>query len=55
MYLLILKSSASNGMLFKKVIPLAFISPRIRANKRIGPLSKKVLSILVGSLLGDAH
>lgn len=36
-------------------IPQAFIAPRIRANKRIGPHSNKVLSILTGSLLGDGH
>lgn len=36
-------------------VPLAFIAPRIRGNKRIGPFSKEVLSILVGGLLGDAH
>jgi hypothetical protein len=32
---------------------LSFIIPRIRANKRIGPHNIDILSILVGSLLGD--
>lgn len=33
----------------------AFIEPRVRANKRIGPHNQEVQSILVGSLLGDGH
>jgi hypothetical protein len=32
---------------------LAFISPRIKANLRIGPHSKEFLDILIGGLLGD--
>lgn len=32
---------------------LAFISPKIKANLRIGPHSKDFLDILVGGLLGD--
>ena len=34
---------------------LAFIEPKFKAIKRIGPHSFAVLSILTGSLLGDAH
>lgn len=32
---------------------LAFISPKIKANLRIGPHSKEFLDILIGGLLGD--
>lgn len=36
-------------------IKLAFILPNFKANKRIGPHNEDILSILVGSLLGDCH
>lgn len=32
-----------------------FKSPRVLSTKRIGPHNYEVLSILVGSLLGDGH
>jgi hypothetical protein len=32
---------------------LSFILPRIRANKRIGPHNRDIISIFIGSLLGD--
>jgi hypothetical protein len=41
------------GNLKKKV--LAIIIPNIRAKKRIGPHNEDIISVLVGSLLGDAH
>jgi ubiquinol-cytochrome c reductase cytochrome b subunit len=34
---------------------LPFSSPRIPSEKRIGPHNQNILSILVGSLLGDGH
>ena len=34
-------------------IPLAFILPKLNAKLRIGPHDKDVMSVLVGSLLGD--
>ena len=34
---------------------LAFILPRFKAKNRIGPHDKEIISILVGSLLGDCH
>jgi hypothetical protein len=34
---------------------LPFSSPRVLSTKRIGPHNYKVLSILIGSLLGDGH
>lgn len=34
---------------------LAFILPRFKAKNRIGPHNKEIISILVGSLLGDCH
>lgn len=34
---------------------LAFIIPNTRADKRIGPHNEDIISVLVGSLLGDAH
>jgi hypothetical protein len=34
---------------------LAFIIPNIRAIKRIGPHHEDIISVLVGSLLGDGH
>lgn len=34
---------------------LAFIQPRFKAIKRIGPHNLDILSILTGSLLGDGH
>ncbi len=34
---------------------LAFILPNYNANKRIGPHNEDVISLLVGSLLGDCH
>ena len=46
-----------NNINFNDIIllqtPLFFILPRIKANKRIGPHNIDILSILVGSLLGD--
>jgi hypothetical protein len=34
---------------------LSFIIPNTRSNKRIGPHNLDIISILFGSLLGDAH
>lgn len=34
---------------------LAFILPRFKAKNRIGPHNEEIISILVGSLLGDVH
>lgn len=34
---------------------LAFILPRFKAKNRIGPHNEEIISILVGSLLGDCH
>jgi hypothetical protein len=34
---------------------LAFILPRFKAKNRIGPHNDEIISILVGSLLGDSH
>jgi ubiquinol-cytochrome c reductase cytochrome b subunit len=34
---------------------LAFTLPNTRADKRIGPHNEDIISVLVGSLLGDAH
>jgi hypothetical protein len=36
-------------------VSLPFSSPRVLSTKRIGPHSYEVLSILIGSLLGDGH
>jgi ubiquinol-cytochrome c reductase cytochrome b subunit len=36
-------------------LPLMFTSPRTRAIKRIGPHNIDILSIIIGSLLGDAY
>ena len=36
-------------------LSLPFISPKIRAWKRIGPHNYDILSILIGSLLGDGY
>ena len=33
---------------------LPFSTPKVRAIKRIGPHNKNILSVLIGSLLGDA-
>lgn len=38
-----------------KKASLSFSSPRVLSTKRIGPHSHEVLSILIGSLLGDGH
>jgi ubiquinol-cytochrome c reductase cytochrome b subunit len=35
--------------------PLAFISPKYRSDKRIGPHDYNILCVLKGSLLGDAY
>ena len=35
-------------------INLSFIQPRVKAEKRIGPHNQEIISIIVGSLLGDA-
>jgi hypothetical protein len=40
---------------FSSLKTLSFSSPRILSTKRIGPHSYEVLSILIGSLLGDGH
>jgi LAGLIDADG DNA endonuclease family len=34
---------------------LYFINPNVKSQKRIGPHNKDIISILVGSLLGDCH
>ena len=34
---------------------LAFILPRFKAKNRIGPHNEEIISILVGSLLGDVY
>jgi hypothetical protein len=34
---------------------LAFILPNTKAGKRIGPHDRDIISVLVGSLLGDSH
>ena len=34
---------------------LAFILPNINADKRIGPHNSDIMSVLVGSMLGDGH
>lgn len=34
---------------------LPFNSPRVHSSKRIGPHNYQVLSIIIGSLLGDGH
>jgi hypothetical protein len=34
---------------------LAFILPNYKASSRIGPHNEDVISVLVGSLLGDGH
>ena len=39
----------------KKKNALAFIIPNIKAKYRIGPHNEDIISVLVGSLLGDAH
>jgi LAGLIDADG DNA endonuclease family len=36
-------------------VNLAFIIPNISAIKRIGPHNEDIISILVGSLLGDGY
>ena len=36
-------------------LPLMFSAPRTRAIKRIGPHNIDILSIIIGSLLGDAY
>lgn len=36
-------------------VPLKFTEQRTRSSKRIGPHNLDLLSILIGSLLGDAH
>jgi len=41
--------------LHNKVAKLAFILPNYNASKRIGPHNEDVISLLVGSLLGDCH
>jgi len=47
-------------LLYKKFSPLlknnlAFILPNYKANSRIGPHNNDIISVLVGSLLGDGH
>ena len=39
----------------KIINSLAFIIPKIKAKNRIGPHNEDIISVLVGSLLGDAH
>lgn len=39
--------------LLSEAAVLSFIIPNTRANKRIGPHNEDILSVLVGSLLGD--
>jgi hypothetical protein len=34
---------------------LAFILPRFKPQSRIGPHHEDIISVLVGSLLGDGH
>lgn len=34
---------------------LAFIKPKIKADERIGPHNKEVLSVIIGSMLGDSN
>ena len=48
--LLYMKSSSS----FLKA-KLAYILPNIRSGMRIGPHNEDIISVLVGSLLGDGH
>jgi hypothetical protein len=47
-------------LLYKKFSPLlknnlAFILPNYKASSRIGPHNNDIISVLVGSLLGDGH
>ena len=32
-----------------------YFTPKLRSDLRIGPLIKDVISVIVGSLLGDSH
>jgi ubiquinol-cytochrome c reductase cytochrome b subunit len=34
---------------------LPFIKPKTKANKRIGPHNEEVLSVIIGSMLGDSY
>ena len=34
---------------------LPFIKPKTRANERIGPHNEDVISVIIGSMLGDSH
>jgi hypothetical protein len=44
-----------NNIYFIFSVNLAFIIPNIRAIKRIGPHNEDIISVLVGSLLGDGY
>jgi hypothetical protein len=44
-----------NNIYYIISVNLAFIIPNIRAIKRIGPHNEDIISVLVGSLLGDCH
>lgn len=46
-----LKYNISDFIFICNVLP--FTSPRVLSNKRIGPHNLNILSILIGSLLGD--
>lgn len=44
----------SNGLIFYSTI-LPFVLPKTKSHNRIGPHNYDIISILMGSLLGDAH
>ena len=43
----------SDKIIYSTILP--FIAPNTKSTKRIGPHNYDILSILIGSLLGDAH
>ena len=54
-YFPIVLKQNSNYFCFILSLNLAFIIPNIRAVNRIGPHHEDIISVLVGSLLGDGH
>jgi hypothetical protein len=54
-YFPIVLKQNSNYFCFILSLNLAFIIPNIRAVNRVGPHHEDIISVLVGSLLGDGH
>jgi ubiquinol-cytochrome c reductase cytochrome b subunit len=44
-----------NNIFIIKISTLAFIKPKVRADKRIGPHNYEIISVIIGSILGDSN